>query len=97
MYEIDGGAVAGSALASSTSVTIELTQARDELRLVANRVAQASDEAPRRDASGWSGPASAAYQRGLDQLRRDIGAAHELLRSAIDLTNAALFELGGHA
>jgi hypothetical protein len=93
---IDGGGVVGGALASSTAVTIELTQARDELRLIADRVTAAYDAAPRRDASGWRGPASNAYQHGLDQLRRDIEGALELLRSAIDLTNAALFELGSH-
>ena len=87
MFELDGGA----------EVCAELEQAVRQLRSISGRVADAAIAAPRRDASGWDGLAAWAYQRSLDELARDLEVAGELLRSATDLTTAALFEVGGHA
>ena len=87
MFELDGTA----------AVSAELEQAVHQLRSISRRVADVSIAAPRRDASGWDGLAAWAYQRSLDDLSRDLEVAEELLRSATDLTTAALFEVGGHA
>jgi uncharacterized protein YukE len=84
-------------LVGTVAVASELEQARDRLRLVAGRVADAAQSAPRRQASGWHGPAASAYQGSLDRLSRELGGVQELLQSATDLLGAALFELGGHA
>jgi hypothetical protein len=84
-------------LAGAVAVATELEQARDRLRLVAGRVADAAHAAPRHDASGWDGPAASAYQGSLDRLSRELEGVQELLRSATDLLGAAVFELGGHA
>ena len=84
-------------IGNSVAVMAELEQAREQLRSISHRVAEAALAAPRHDASGWHGFAAWAYQRALDQLTRELDVAGELLRSAIDLTGAAVFELGGHA
>jgi hypothetical protein len=84
-------------LVGTAAVSAELEQALDQLRSISRRVADAAIVAPRRDASGWDGLAALAYQRSLDQLAHELEVAQELLRSATDLTAAALFELGGHA
>lgn len=84
-------------LVASAAVAIELEQARDRLRVVAGRVADAAQSAPHRDASGWDGLAAHAYQASLDRLTRELEGAQELLRSATDLLGAAVFELAGHA
>lgn len=84
-------------LAGALAVATELEQARDRIRLISGRVADAAQSAPRRDASGWDGPAASAYQGALDRLARELEGVQELLRSATDLLGAALFELGGHA
>jgi uncharacterized protein YukE len=84
-------------LAGSAAVVADLEQARAQLSAITHRLAQAAAAAPRRDASGWDGPASWAYQSSLDALSRDLEGAQELLRSAGDLTAAALFEVGAHA
>jgi hypothetical protein len=84
-------------LAGTVAVAAELEQARDRLRLISVRVADAVHAAPRRDASGWAGPAASAYQGSLDRLSRELEGVQELLHSATDLIGAALFELGGHA
>ncbi|HEY1530475.1 MAG TPA: hypothetical protein VGF80_06640 [Galbitalea sp.] len=78
------------------ALVAELTDARERLRSIAGRVAIAADSSPRREASGWEGLASDAYQSALDHLAREIEGARELLRSAGDLFGAALFELAGH-
>ena len=84
MYELGGtGAVAS-----------ELEQAGQQLRSISHRVALAASRAPRRDASGWDGLAAWAYQHALDRLTRDLETAQALLRSAIDLTQLAVFEVG---
>ena len=87
MFELDGTA----------AVSAELEQALHQLRSISRRVADAAMTAPRRDTTGWDGLAAWAYQRSLDELSRDLEVAEELLRSATDLTAAALFEMGGHA
>jgi uncharacterized protein YukE len=84
-------------LAGAGAVATELEQARERLRLISGRVADATHAAPRRDASGWAGPAASAYQDSLDRLFRELEGVQELLRSATDLLGAAVFELGGHA
>jgi uncharacterized protein YukE len=84
-------------LSAAAGVSVELEQARRQLRSIAGRVEDAARSAPRRDASGWDGPAAHAYQHALDQLGRELASGQELLRSATDLVGAALFELGGHA
>ena len=84
-------------LGGIASVVAQLEQAREQLTAISRRVAVAAHAAPRRDASGWAGLAAEAYQRSLDQLARELEVAQELLRSATDLTEAALFEVGGHA
>jgi uncharacterized protein YukE len=83
-------------LAGAIAVATEIEQARDRLRLISGRVADAAHSAPRRNASGWDGPAASAYQGSLDRLSRELEGVQELLRSATDLMGAALFELGGH-
>lgn len=84
-------------LGETAAVLTELEHARDQLRSVTHRVAEAALAAPRRDASGWDGLAAWAYQVSLDRLGRDLDVAGELLRSATDLTALAVFELGGNA
>lgn len=84
-------------LGGTVAVSAELEQARDQLHSISRRVEEAAHAAPHRDASGWDGLAAWAYQRSLDQLSRELEVAQELLRSATDLTAAALFEVGGHA
>jgi hypothetical protein len=84
-------------VAGTAAVSAELEQAMHQLRSISGRVDSAARAAPHRDASGWDGPAAWAYQRSLDQLARDLETTRELLRSATDLTELALFELGAHA
>jgi uncharacterized protein YukE len=81
-------------LGGTTAVAAQLEQARDQLRSISHRVSEATLAAPRRDASGWDGLAAWAYQRSLDRLARELETAQELLRSAGDLTQLALFEVG---
>jgi uncharacterized protein YukE len=83
-------------LAESVTVAADLEQARTQLAAISHRVEAAAAAAPRHDASGWEGPAAWAYQHSLDRLSRDLETAQELLRSAADLTAAALFEIGAH-
>jgi hypothetical protein len=84
-------------LGDTVAVSAQLEQARDQLHTISRRVAEAVQAAPRRDASGWDGLTAWAYQRSLDELSRELAIAQELLRSATDLTTAAIFEVGGHA
>jgi hypothetical protein len=86
MFEFEGAA----------ALSAELDEARHQLSAISCRVADAALIAPQRDASGWSGLAAWAYQRSLDELSHELQVAQELLRSATDLTTAAVFELGGH-
>jgi uncharacterized protein YukE len=88
--------VAGAEPAATAALSVELAQTRDQLRLIAARIAEAATSAPRREASGWNGLAADAYQRALDQLARELEATQQLVRSATDLMGAAVFELGGH-
>jgi uncharacterized protein YukE len=88
--------VAGAEMAATGALSVELAEARDQLRLVAARIAEAATTAPRREASGWNGPAADAYQRALDQLARELEAVQQLVRSATDLMSSAVFELAGH-
>jgi uncharacterized protein YukE len=81
----------------TATLAAELEQAVDQLHVISRRVADAGAAAPSRDASGWNGLAAWAYQQALDELSHDLETAQALLRSATDLTAAALFEVGGHA
>jgi uncharacterized protein YukE len=83
-------------LVGPVAMSGELEQARNRLRVLSERVADAVQSAPRRDASGWDGLAAHAYQHALDRLARELEGSQELLRSATDLLSAALFELGAH-
>jgi uncharacterized protein YukE len=87
---------AGPELAATGALSVDMVQARDQLRLVAARIAEAAASAPRREASGWNGLAADSYQRALDQLARELDAAQQLVRSATDLMSLAVFEVGGH-
>ena len=84
-------------LGGTAAVSAELEQARAQLRAISRRVAAAAHAAPRPETSGWQGLAAWAYQRSLEELVRELEVAQQLLRSATDLTDAALYELGGHA
>lgn len=75
-------------------VAAELRTSRDDLDFARRRVASAARSAPDGNSSGWAGPAGWAYRRALALLERDLDAAAELLRSASDLTSAALYQLG---
>ena len=79
------------------ALVTQLEQARDQLAAISRQVAEAAQAAPRRDASGWQGLAAQAYQHALDELSRELERAQALLRSATDLTAAALFEVAGRA
>jgi hypothetical protein len=79
-------------LATQTVVAAELRESRAELDFARHRVAAQS--APDGGSSGWVGPAGWAYRRALALLSRDLDAAVELLRSASELTSAALYQLG---
>jgi hypothetical protein len=88
--------IVGAQLAAPGPLSLELAHARDQLRLVSARIAEAAAAAPRREASGWNGLAADAYQRALDQLGRELDAAQQLVRSATDLISSAVFELDGN-
>jgi hypothetical protein len=81
-------------LGMQSVVAAELRESRDELDFALRRVACAEQSAPDGNSSGWVGPAGWAYRRALALLDRDLHAAAELLRSASDLTSAALWQLG---
>ena len=81
----------------TAAVSGDLEQAREQLHAISRRVAEAAYAAPRPEASGWHGLAAWAYQRSLEQLARELEVAQQLLRSATDLTDAALYEVGEHA
>ena len=72
----------------------ELLISRDDLDSARRRVASARQSAPDGGLSGWVGPAGWAYRRALALLDHDLDAAMDLLRSASDLTAAALYQLG---
>jgi hypothetical protein len=86
----------------SLSAVAALRESLDELDFARRRVASAAQtgpisaaqSAPFGGASGWVGPAGWAYRRALTLLGRDLDAVEELLRSASDLTSAALYQLG---
>jgi hypothetical protein len=96
MVEWAGTGLSGEATSGSAAVAAQLVEARDQLRFVLNRVEGAAQSAPRHDASGWVGLAAFAYQGSLDQLTRELAAVQELMRSAVDLANAAIFEVDAH-
>ena len=79
---------------SAIALAAELREGRDQLTVVRHRVIAAAQSVPGSSQHGWVGPAGEAYHRSLELLRREVSAAAELLRSASDLTTAALFELG---
>jgi hypothetical protein len=80
--------------ASEFAIAADLRQTRERLTIARHRLVDTVALAPRPDASGWSGPAGWAYQHALAALARELEAALELLRSAADLTAAALYEVG---
>jgi hypothetical protein len=73
-----------------------LRESRDELDFSRRRVLSAAQLVPGGHSSGWLGPAALAYRHSLTLVDHDLQAAAELLRSASDLTSAALYELGDH-
>jgi hypothetical protein len=81
-------------LGTQSALAADLRASRDELDFARRRVASACQLAPDGRSSGWVGPAGWAYRRALALVQRDLGAAAELLRSASDLTSAALYQLG---
>jgi hypothetical protein len=81
-------------LGTGPALAVKLRESRDELDFARHRVTGAVQIAPHREPSGWNGPAGWAYQRSLALLNRDLDAAVALLRSASDLTSAAIYELG---
>jgi transposase len=80
--------------ATGFAIAGELRQTRDRLTFAGHRLVGTAESAPRPDASGWAGPAGWAYQHALAVVAREVEAAVELLRSAADLTSAALYEMG---
>jgi hypothetical protein len=82
------GQVAGARLAGG------LAEDARELGSLRTRVLDSVASLPRVDASGWSGPASWAYQLSLTLLHRETETASDLLRCASDLAVAASFEAG---
>jgi hypothetical protein len=80
-------------LGNTASLTAALESDEGELAVIMRRVEQSMATMPRYDPSAWSGPASWAYQVSLGSLGREVSAALELLRCAVDLTAAAVFEL----
>jgi hypothetical protein len=83
-----------SGLETASVIVAELRESKDELDFARHRVTSAAQLAPTRNPSGWSGPAGWAYQRSLALVNRDLDAAVELLRSASNLTSAAISQLG---
>jgi hypothetical protein len=81
-------------LETGPALAVRLRESRDELDFARHRVTGAAQVAPHHEPSGWKGPAAWAYQRSLVLLNRDLDAAVALLRSASDLTSAAIHELG---
>ena len=81
-------------LEAQSAIVAELRASRDELDSARHRVTSARQSAPDGNSSGWNGPAGWAYRRVLTLLDRDLDGAAELLRSASDLTSAALYQLG---
>jgi hypothetical protein len=81
---------------TSSALAAELTESARELDALRARVELQCDSFPTVETSGWSGPASWAYQLSLALLQRQTRAATELLRCAADLSAAAAFELGQH-
>ena len=75
------------------AVAAGLRETRDRLTSARQRLNGVAHSVPRPDASGWSGPAGWAYQHSLALVAREVEAAVELLRSASDLTGAALYEV----
>lgn len=84
-------------LSASAMLAGELAERADELRGLQARVEREAAHHPRIDTSQWSGLASWACQRALEQLAREIDVSSELLRCAADLTAAAEWEARGHA
>jgi hypothetical protein len=83
-----------AAAVGTVALAARLAHARDRIVVLRQRVAEAESQAPRRQATGWDGPAALAYQLSLDLLRYELTVAAELLRSAADLMSAAVWELG---
>jgi hypothetical protein len=79
------------------AVAARLTEARNELVALRARVVSAAQDTPRGNADGWEGIAAIAYGISLHLLFRDLEIAEQLLRSATDLTTAALYEMGAGA
>ncbi|HMH58927.1 MAG TPA: hypothetical protein VK537_07080 [Galbitalea sp.] len=79
---------------TASVLVAKLRESKDELDFVRHRATGAAQVAPHRDASGWSGPAGWAYQRSLALLNRDLDTAVAMLRSASNLTSAAIYQLG---
>jgi hypothetical protein len=78
------------------AVAAGLRESRDELDFSRRRVLSAAQSVPGGRSSGWLGPAAHAYRHSLVLLDRDLQEVAELLRSASDLTSAALYQLGDH-
>jgi hypothetical protein len=83
--------VTGAALAA------ELTAYARELDALRSRVETQARSLPTVESSGWSGPASWAYQLSIALLHRQTLAATDLLRCAADLSAAAAFEVRRNA
>ena len=79
---------------TSVGLAAGLRESRDELDLARRRVTGAAHAVPSGHSSGWLGPAGWAYRQSVALLDREVQEAAELLRSASDLTSAALYELG---
>jgi hypothetical protein len=90
MFNIDGAGEPGGG-----TVPAQLGAARDELNHIRHRLVLAEERLPAREASGWEGAAAIAYRLARASLLRELEVAGELLRSASDLTSAALVEVGG--
>ena len=84
-------------LGTTAALAVQLEESREQLAAISRRVAEAAQSAPRGEAGRWEGAAAKAYQHALERLSRELEGAQELLRSATDLTTAALYEVGAHA
>ena len=91
------GQLGGSVGITGAGLGGELAETARELDALCARVESGSMALPGIDSTTWAGLASWACQLSLALLRREIGAARELLRCAADLSSAAAFEAGQRA
>jgi len=89
MHELGFGAEGPS----GPALRAELELSSHQLTALLRRAEFAVELLPNSDTAAWHGPANWAYQVSLALLRRQAGAALELLRSSAQLTAAAAFEV----